>query len=192
MSNNNQLKLGTAYNSRQLHESEEGWYMFNAAWKTWRTMFLSIKGDSLLDLGCGSGIGLSITNVFRPELKTLGVELDMSHQSVWEARNIQVTQGNICNLHFPDESFDTVWSSHVLEHLEDPRAMIQESVRVAKKRTIHAVPVGNVDDKNLGTPHLKIYNRLNFKQLFSDVPHDVTISYVEDSYMSSFIAVVEK
>ena len=184
--------LGTAYSTQQLRESEQGWYMFNAAWRTWRAMFMDIAGDSLLDLGCGSGIGLSFVKVFRPELHTVGIELDMLHKDVWAARGLNVNQGDIYNLALSDGSFDTVWSSHVLEHLTDPELMVRESVRVAKKRVIHAVPVGNVDDKNLGTPHLQVYNRLNFAKLFQDIPHKVSINYVEDPYMSSFIAIVEK
>ena len=140
----------TSYDTKQLFESEQGWYMFNAAWNNWRTMFLNISGDSLLDLGCGSGIGLSLAKVFNPKLSLTGIEFDMGYKSVWDSRGINVVKGDIYNLNYSDESFDTVWSSHVVEHLQDPKKMIKESLRIAKSTVIHSVPVGNVDDKNMG------------------------------------------
>ena len=192
MSNQEITVEGTAYSTQQLHESEQGWYMFNAAWKTWRAMFLNLQGESLLDLGCGSGIGMSFVKVFKPDIRITGVEVDMAHKSVWDTRNLNVVKGNIYNLKFDDNSFDTVWSSHVLEHLVNPETMIAESFRIARKRIIHAVPVGNVEDKNLGTKHLQIYNRINFKNLFGERAEEVRVEYVEDPYMSSFVAILEK
>jgi len=182
----------TSYDTKQLFESEQGWYMFNAAWNNWRTMFLNISGDSLLDLGCGSGIGLSLAKVFNPKLSLTGIEFDMGYKSVWDSRGINVVKGDIYNLNYSDESFDTVWSSHVVEHLQDPKKMIKESLRIAKSTVIHSVPVGNVDDKNMGTKHLKVYNRLNFKELFSEINCKIRIEYVEDPYMSSFVAILDK
>jgi len=182
----------TSYDAAQLAESEQGWYFFDAAWKNWRVMFSNISGNSILDLGCGSGIGLSLAKVFRPHLSVTGVEMDSGYAKTWESRGINVVEDDIFNLSFPDQSFDTVWSSHVIEHLIEPKQMIAESIRVARHRVIHSVPVGNVDDKNMGTPHIEIYNRINFSKLFSDFDYKLSIFYVEDAYMSSFVAVVEK
>ena len=127
MSNKERVLTDTSYSAKQLQESEQGWYMFNAAWKTWRAMFLNLQGNSLLDLGCGSGIGMSFAKVFKPSLVVTGVEVDMAYKAVWEARNLDVVKGDIYNLDFADNSYDTVWSSHVLEHLTNPKAMVAES-----------------------------------------------------------------
>ena len=101
-------------------------------------------------------------------------------------------QGNIYGLEFSDSSYDTVWSSHVIEHLTEPKKMIKESFRVSRLRVIHAVPVGDVGDKNLGTKHLEVYNRLNFRKLFEDFTDEIRLEFVEDPYMSSFVAIMEK
>ncbi len=191
MSRNTRGTHRTSYNAIQFYESEQGWYLFNAAWKNWRQMFMNMSGNSLLDLGCGSGIGLGLAKMFRPDLEATGVEEDISYHEVWKARGLNVVQGDIYSLEFEDSSYDTVWSSHVIEHLREPKKMIEESFRVSRQRVIHAVPVGNVEDKNLGTQHLEVYNRLNFRKLFEDFTNEIRLEYVEDPYMSSFIAIME-
>ena len=158
-------------------------------------MFSQIEGESLLDVGSGAGISLALTSVFNPDLTVLGLEGDSDVLGVSERRGISTRSGDIYSTPFGNEQFDTVWSSHVLEHLEKPKVAIAESWRVAKKRLIHSVPVGNVDDKNLGSKHLHIFNRKNFTELFVDTcpgSTNMKLTYVEDVYMSSFVMVVDK
>ena len=158
-------------------------------------MFSQIEGQSVLDLGSGAGVSLALAKVFNPDLTVLGLEGDNDVLEVSEQRGISTRSGDIYSAPFDDGEFDTVWSSHVLEHLEKPTAAISESWRVAKKRIIHSVPVGDVDDKNLGSKHLHIFNRKNFTELFLDACPGSTsmkITYIEDTYMSSFVMVVDK
>jgi 2-polyprenyl-3-methyl-5-hydroxy-6-metoxy-1,4-benzoquinol methylase len=49
-----------------------------------------------------------------------------------KAKGLDVVAGDIGAAGFADESFDAVTSSHVLEHLHDPRAFFAESRRVLK------------------------------------------------------------
>jgi ubiquinone/menaquinone biosynthesis C-methylase UbiE len=185
----------TYYSLKQVYESEKGWYLFDAAWRNWKFMFSQIEGQSLLDLGSGAGVSLALAKVFNPDLKVLGLEGDSNVLEVSEQRGVSTRSGDIYSLPFDDAEFDTVWSSHVLEHLEKPTAAISESWRVAKKRIIHSVPVGDVDDKNLGSKHLHIFNRKNFTELFLDTcpgSKSMKITYIEDTYMSSFVMVVDK
>ncbi|MDC0461684.1 class I SAM-dependent methyltransferase [Alphaproteobacteria bacterium] len=187
------MKKNTSYDAKQILESEEGWYLFNAAWKNWRRMFLELRGDSLLDLGCGSGVSLALAQLFKPDIVSVGIEVDESAFPIWEKRKVNVKLDDIYNLNFNDNEFDTVWSSHVLEHLENPEEMVLESFRVAKYRVIHSVPIGNVDDRNLGSPHLRYFDRLCFRRLFDKCDYkELKIDYVEDSYMNSMIAILDK
>ena len=184
----------THYSVQQLYASEAGWYTFDAAWKNWKLMFQNILGNSLLDLGSGAGISLSLAKMFEPNLEVLGVEADKNASEVSNRRGIRTISDDIYSLSLADNSFDTVWSSHVLEeHLKDPFLVVKESVRVARKRIIHSVPIGNVDDKNMGSQHLHIYNRINFTNLFQTIDlKNIKLLVVEDSYMSSFIMVCDK
>lgn len=43
-------------------------------------------------------------------------------------------------LPFPDKAFETVFASHILEHLEQPFTALEEWERVASERVIVAVP----------------------------------------------------
>ena len=71
--------------------------------------------------------------------------------------------------------------------------MIDESLRISKKRVIHVVPEGNVNEKNFGTPHLKIYNRVNFKKYFNKKNIKI-INYesIQDTHMNSLFICLEK
>ena len=50
---------------------------------------------------------------------------------------------DITNIEYPDESFDLIYCSHVLEHIEDDRKAISEIYRVLKKtgRAVILVPI---------------------------------------------------
>jgi len=184
--------METAYDISQLIENEKGWLFYEAALKGWKELYLNLSGDSVLDLGCASGISLSLIKTFNPLMKVVGLEGNDSGKEMWDLRNLQVVSGNIYDLPFDDNSFDTVYSSHVIEHLDDPMKAINESIRVAKKRIIHIVPDGNVDDKNHGSPHLHYFNRINFKKLFENKGlKEVMYRPILDNHINSLIVVYD-
>jgi ubiquinone/menaquinone biosynthesis C-methylase UbiE len=53
---------------------------------------------------------------------------------------VNFLQENIERLSFADNEFDTVISSHTLEHVQDAQAAIQELRRVTKSRLIVVLP----------------------------------------------------
>lgn len=180
--------MDTSYSVEQILENEKGWLFYNAAMKVWKEMFFSILGNDVLDIGCASGISMALTKIFKPNINIFGFEGDNASREIWDMRNLTVKTGSIYNLPFPDNAFDTVYSTHVLEHLVDPPKAILESIRVSRKRIIHVVPNGNVNDKNFGTPHLHIYDRVNFMQLFDLKDLDIiTYKNIEDVHMSSLL-----
>lgn len=183
----------TFYNLNQLIENDKGWLFYDAALKNWKSMYKRFLGNNILDLGCGSGISIGINKVFDPQKNFVGFEGDKKLNKVWELRNVNVVTGDIYKLPFKNNQFDTVYSSHVLEHLKYPTKAIIESIRVAKKRIIHSVPAGNVNDKNFGSPHLHIFNRKNFIELFNFKNIEIREFYfLEDVHMSSLIVILDK
>lgn len=51
----------------------------------------------------------------------------------WEGVNMEgreIVLGDVCDLPFPNQSFDFVWASHVLEHCQHPGKGIDELCRV--------------------------------------------------------------
>jgi ubiquinone/menaquinone biosynthesis C-methylase UbiE len=183
----------THYNFTDIVQNEKGWTFYDTNLKIWRKIFNSLEGNKILDIGCGGGLAISMCKLFNPELEVFGFEGSENLRPFWGKRNISVITGNIYNLPFEDNKFDTVFSSHVLEHLENPDLAVKESIRVAKKRIIHVVPEGDVDVKNFGTKHLIIYNRVNFLKHFEH-PETNILSYesLQDTHMNSLFVCIEK
>jgi ArsR family transcriptional regulator len=91
--------------------------------------------DLLLDLGTGTGRMLEL---FAPRLRR-GVGLDLAPAMLAYARtkleragiaHVQVRQGNIYDLPFPDHAADAVVMHQVLHFLSDPQRAVREAARV--------------------------------------------------------------
>ncbi len=95
------------------------------------------SGMTLLDCGCGPGtITLGLAQAVAPG-QTVGIDLEpsMIERANGFARerqvdNVRFQVANICDLPFPDASFDAVFTCAVLEHLSDPVQALQEIGRV--------------------------------------------------------------
>ncbi len=98
-----------------------------------------MRGKSVLELRCGDGEFLRI-------LKSKGFEVagcDISEVAQGFCKDLNVKVLNVEDgLPYEDNSFDTVVSMHLLEHCENDIKVINESVRVARKRAVHLVPLG--------------------------------------------------
>lgn len=166
------------YDFDQAQNLEEGWFFYDHAWMLAFHNMSRFVGKSVLDVGCGTGLALGLYQNCKLDIEFRGCEPNSTCRKIWDARNIAVDIASATNLEYVDGSFDTVISSHVLEHIEDESLAIAEMARVAKKRLIVIVPQGNVDDKNHGGPHLRYYNRINFKEAFDFVDATSRSCYV--------------
>jgi SAM-dependent methyltransferase len=85
----------------------------------------------LLDIGCGPGF-------FLEEAKSAGFEATGVDYSAWGARyarnhfGISVFEGSLEEARFEDQSFDVIVLMDLIEHLENPRALLKEIRRVLK------------------------------------------------------------
>ncbi|SRR6056297_603505 len=95
---------------------------------------ISSDSKSLLDVACGRGYFLKCLNNSNLNLHGADV-LDKV-----ELENAKYTKANLENLPFEDNAFDTVVSSHTLEHIIDIRQAVKELKRVAKNQIIITVP----------------------------------------------------
>ncbi|MBM3776248.1 MAG: class I SAM-dependent methyltransferase, partial [Acidobacteria bacterium] len=90
------------------------------------------KGKRVLDAGCGDGYGAA--ELARDASQVIG--LDLSGEAVAHARaryaapNLEFRQGACASLPFPEACFDLVVAFEVIEHLDDPRALVAEARRV--------------------------------------------------------------
>jgi len=88
----------------------------------WESITVAAKyaKGNLLDIGCGKK---PYYEIFKNRVSSY-IGLDLKDGDV---------RGSALNLPFPNEHFETVFSSMVLEHVEDPLLMFKEAARVLKK-----------------------------------------------------------
>jgi 2-polyprenyl-3-methyl-5-hydroxy-6-metoxy-1,4-benzoquinol methylase len=87
-------------------------------------------GARLLDVGSGGGHDMDLLQQLGWQVE--GVEFDPKAAAVARARGLLVHAGTLEQQSFPDEQFDVVSLSHVVEHLHDPLATLRECRRVLK------------------------------------------------------------
>ena len=123
-------------------EAYEAWYATpRGRWITGveyamlRGMLAPEPGDTLLDVGCGTG---HFTRRFARDGHTV-VGIDPDADAVGWARGHTASgeryvRGRAEALPFPDRSFDVVASVAAIGFVRDPRAAIREMTRVARRR----------------------------------------------------------
>jgi len=94
-------------------------------------------GERVLDVGVGTGLSLP---VYPTHCKVVGI--DLSHEMLTKAAqkidrlelaNITVLNMDAMNLAFEDNSFDTIFISHVVSVVPDPYRVMEEVRRVCRK-----------------------------------------------------------
>lgn len=84
---------------------------------------------------------------------------------------------DMTNITFPDNSFDVVISSHVLEHIEDDIRAMHELLRVQKSNgwSVHLVPIDHsredtFEDPEIVTPEERnrIYGHYDHKRIYGN------------------------
>ena len=98
-----------------------------------------IVGESVCDIGCGTGFLLSKVKAARPAV-TQFTGVDFVVDDAEAIDGIDYVAAKIENLPFEDGAFDTVICTHVIEHVLEYRAAIAELRRITAKRLIIIVP----------------------------------------------------
>ena len=99
----------------------------------------SILGDSVCDVGCGTGALLSHIKAGNPGLKRL-TGVDFVVEDAASIAGVEYVAAMIESLPFADGEFDTVVCTHVIEHVLEYRQAIAELRRIARRRLIIVVP----------------------------------------------------
>ncbi len=110
-------------------------------------------GDRILDLGCGVGRHV-ITSYTLKNVQAVGVDLchadlltakERFTQEFEEPTNTEksfgLSVGNALSLPFPDNTFDRVICSEVLEHIPDYKSVLKEIRRIMKPGGVLAASV---------------------------------------------------
>lgn len=167
----------TAYN--EFYEKhDEAWRMLGASFKAQHIVDVC-KGrefKKVLEVGAGDGSILKhLADIdFAPvyyavEISDSGVEHILARK-IKDVASVQLFDGY--KLPFPDDSFDLIILSHVLEHVEHERLLLREIKRVARHAVIE-VPLDyrtGVDKKIkhfLAYGHINIYTPTSLRYLLS-------------------------
>jgi ubiquinone/menaquinone biosynthesis C-methylase UbiE len=88
------------------------------------------RGKEILEAGCGTGLILERVAGFAS--RASGVDLSGGMLAQAGARGLEVAQGSITALPYPDDCFDVVYSFKVLAHIPDIEAALAEMARVTR------------------------------------------------------------
>jgi SAM-dependent methyltransferase len=131
--------------------------------------------ETILEVGCGTGAVLAEVERRGIGGKHVGVDMaDPSAHTDPHAHDLTLIQYDGKSLPFSDASFDFVYASHVIEHVPDPRGLISEMSRVAKKVIYIEVP-------------LELHFRSNHKSL----QKTVDIGHINPYNLESFLLLLQ-
>lgn len=117
--------------------------MWRERLKTLNSLFT--KKGKLLDIGCGEGLFLELAK--NNGWDVTGTEVSPFAVSYGKERlGLQILQGEIMNIRFPDKSFDVVTMWHVLEHTIDPIATLKEVRRIIKDDGVFILAIPNLNN----------------------------------------------
>lgn len=98
----------------------------------------TISGKKILEVGCGRGYLAGI--IADADYNVTGCDIVVPSKTIKRYPKVKFVEGNIQKLPFASNSFDTVVSTHTLEHVQDLPGAVAELRRVAKREIIIVVP----------------------------------------------------
>ncbi len=106
------------------------------------TTITTTQPQSLLEVGCGEGFLLTEIQAALPATRVVGMDVvpEFVHEGHRLFPGLDLRVGDIYHINQPDQSWDTVVASEVLEHLERPAQALAELARVAKRHLVLSVP----------------------------------------------------
>lgn len=107
-----------------------------------------IQNPTVLDAGCGTGLNMYLLAKSKPEIQISGFEYTHSRMAscfinlIYESFYEELFLGDVTKIDLPDESYDVVFSNHVLEQLGQANAEValKEVFRVCKKGAVLCEP----------------------------------------------------
>lgn len=138
-----------------------------------RKIAAEVRGTSVCDVGCGTGVLLKHIRTANPALERLtGVDFAIDDAAAIDG--VEYIAAMIEELPFADGEFDTVVCTHVIEHILDYRKAIAELRRITRQRLIIVVPRER-EYRYTFNPH---FNFFPYTHSFLRAMHPVPARYV--------------
>ena len=94
--------------------------------------FLDDNDRRIVDLGCGEGITLGKIAAAYPDSEVFGIDTLDENIDICKKHNLSVQKGEVNRIVLPDNHLDAVVFMEVIEHLEEPKLIVNEIYRVLK------------------------------------------------------------
>lgn len=159
----------------------------------------ALSGGQLLEIGCGNGRMLAAMQARGWAVE--GVDPDPSAVRQARAKGMEVRLGTLEAQNYPDESFDAIVMSHVIEHVPAPLQLIAECRRLLRSGGKLVVVTPNAGSwghrhyrehwRGLEPPrHLHIFNAVAMRRLaknagFEDFELKTTIRDASGLFLAS-------
>jgi SAM-dependent methyltransferase len=106
-----------------------------------QTLLRNRQITNVLEVGCGTGAVLAAVRDAGIGSSHIGVDIaDPSLHRDERANNLDLKQYDGETLPYPDQSFELVFASHVVEHVPHPRRFLEELARVSRRFVYVEVP----------------------------------------------------
>lgn len=145
------------------------------------------EGNEILDIGCGTGFLLSYFDGLKWE--RYGVEPSQYASKVAERKGIKILGRYVDDAIKSGKKFDVVVMTDVIEHLPDPKPLLEDVCKILKPHGYLAIETGNIHSLNARIAkshwsyfstheHVSFYNPLSIKYLLTKYGfHDIRIRH---------------
>lgn len=147
--------------------------------------FTSNPPKKIIDLGTADGRMLNLICERYPQASSVGVEYNHELVDFGKSKfpDLNIIQGDIQSLDFPDNSFDVAVAAAVIEHVVDPARVMQEAKRILRPGGIMVLTTPDPLWERFATMigHLKDGQHndvMNLKQL-SDLAHKTGFTVIK-------------
>lgn len=158
---------------------------------------------TVLEIGCGQGVGTRLINkLFKPK-KIVAMDLDekmvaRAKKKTANMKNIDLSVGNAASLQFKDKSFDAVFDFGIIHHIPNWQDCVSEIHRVLKPggelvmedlshETFHNTWLGRFLKRVLHHPYEDMFKRQEFFTHLKKTGFKVEKKY-ENRYWFSLVA----
>jgi ubiquinone/menaquinone biosynthesis C-methylase UbiE len=124
----------------ELFRDSKKWYLNKVGYVSPQLIDFSVRhtGKKILDIGCATGEYCRKLTMLG--FKCVGIDINPLYIAKQKGKGIEMQVMDATSLKFSDNSFDTALLFEVLEHANNPDAILKEAKRVSSKNVLITVP----------------------------------------------------